>query len=498
MVFTGNPGTGKTTVARLVGGIYKQLGLLERGHLVEVDRGGLVAGYIGQTAIRVREAVNKALDGVLFIDEAYSLAQGGQPDFGQEAIDTLLKAMEDNRDRLAVIIAGYRDPIRKFIQTNPGLESRFTRYVDFDDYSSDELMEIFAQLLSSHHMLLSEEAHRKAKSNFETIYRVRKNNFGNARVIRTYFETVLEKQAERLANNIAADTSLIVADDLPDVHSKKSKDINDLLEELDTFVGLAEVKYEIRKLVNLYKANQKRKENNLPITPVSLHLVFSGNPGTGKTSIARLIGEIYASLDLLSSGHVIEVDRSGLVAGFIGQTALKTQETINAALDGVLFIDEAYSLSESSIQSPGHDFGKEAIDTLLKGMEDHRERLAVIVAGYPKLMQNFINSNPGLESRFTRYLKFEDYSGNDLTNIFSKFCLNNGFVITDQAKIVASNMFDRVYAERGENFGNGRTVRKIFESAIENQAERLANEENASPVEIVESDLIACFGKLFV
>ncbi len=483
MVFSGNPGTGKTTVARLVGQILHGLGLLRRGQMVETDRASLVAGYVGQTAIKTTEVVQTALDGVLFIDEAYTLTgeAGRADDFGGEAIDTLLKAMEDNRDRLAVIVAGYTAPMRKFIDSNPGLHSRFTRYIEFRDYGVDELRQILDVMLRKNDVDLSTEAAEKLTRVITDLHRNRSDTFGNGRAMRQLFETIMERQARRLASLPAtepADLQHIVADDIPGDRAAIVADVDLLLAELDGMIGLADVKREIRKLVNLVRLNERRQREGQDPFPVSLHMVFSGNPGTGKTTVARLVGQILLGLGLLRRGHTVETDRSALVAGYVGQTALKTTEVVNSALDGVLFIDEAYSLTVGAGQP--NDFGGEAVDTLLKAMEDNRDRLAVVAAGYTTRMQEFIASNPGLKSRFTRVLQFADFTPDELTSIFVALCEKSGMEVAPDAHSAARAMFDALWSTRGEDFGNGRLARTQFESTIERQAERLMADPEAS------------------
>ena len=247
-------------------------------------------------------------------------------------------------------------------------------------------------------------------------------------------------------------------------------DLDELMAELDALVGLEDVKKDIKNLINLVKVRKLRQENGLPVPPLSLHMVFLGNPGTGKTTVARLVSGIYAAIGVLSKGQLVEVDRSGLVAGYVGQTALKTQEAIKSALGGVLFIDEAYSLSSGG----GNDFGREAIETILKAMEDHRDDLIVIVAGYTGPMTDFINSNPGLQSRFNKYFYFSDYNGSQLMEIFRSQCKKNGYVLGDDAERSASELFNDLYENRGENFGNGRDVRNCFEDMVIRQANRVA------------------------
>ncbi|MCD8086193.1 MAG: AAA family ATPase, partial [Clostridiales bacterium] len=253
--------------------------------------------------------------------------------------------------------------------------------------------------------------------------------------------------------------------------------VEELLAQLDELCGLEKVKKDVRSLINLIKIRKLRQENDLPVPEMSLHLVFMGNPGTGKTTVARLLAQLYKAIGVLPQGQLVEVDRSGLVAGFVGQTALKTQEVIQKALGGVLFIDEAYSLASSD---SGNDFGQEAIDTILKAMEDHRSELVVIVAGYQGPMTRFLTSNPGLESRFNKYFYFEDYTGPQLDSIFNGLCAKNGYTPEAALKDYTPGFFQTLYEERDYNCGNARDVRNLFETLVSVQSDRVASLENPS------------------
>ena len=270
--------------------------------------------------------------------------------------------------------------------------------------------------------------------------------------------------------------------------------IEDLLAELDSYVGLAEIKEEVHNLINMVQVYKMRREHDLPTTDMSLHMVFTGNPGTGKTTVARIMSRIYHSLGILSKGQLVEVDRSGLVAGYVGQTALKTQKVIEKAMGGVLFIDEAYALNGKS----ENDFGQEAIDTILKAMEDHRDDLVVIVAGYTNLMDKFIHSNPGLESRFNRFLEFADYSSDELVAIFHMQCKKGCYELDEGVEELVR---DYIVEENGdsESFGNARGVRNIFEHILVAQNNRLAKMENVTRedlMKIIEDDIMHARGKI--
>lgn len=269
--------------------------------------------------------------------------------------------------------------------------------------------------------------------------------------------------------------------------------IEDLLAELDSYVGMDAIKTEVRSLINMVQVYKLRREHDLPTTDMSLHMVFSGNPGTGKTTVARIMSRIYHSLDILSKGQLVEVDRSGLVAGYVGQTALKTQKVIEKAMGGVLFIDEAYALNGKS----ENDFGQEAIDTILKAMEDHRDDLVVIVAGYTELMDRFIHSNPGLESRFNRFLMFEDYTPEQMVAIFKMQCKKGCYVLAQGTEELVRDFIAEESAD--DSFGNARGVRNLFEHILVAQNNRLAKMENVTRddlMQILPNDVLSARGKI--
>ena len=274
------------------------------------------------------------------------------------------------------------------------------------------------------------------------------------------------------------------------VNSEPVKDINEILNEIDSLIGLHSVKKEVHDMVNLMMVQRFRQTRGLKCTDISRHMVFIGNPGTGKTTIAREMAQAYHSIGILKSGHLIETDRSGLVAGYMGQTAQKVHDVVESALDGVLFIDEAYTL----VSEHEGDYGQEAIDTLLKLMEDNRDRLVVIVAGYPEQMERFINSNPGLKSRFNKYVHFEDYSDEELMQIFLTYCREQDYLINESLYPCILERISQLRYYEGEHFGNARSVRNFFEQVISNQANRIVSRmagagADRAIMEITQSDL---------
>ncbi len=483
-VFSGSPGTGKTTFARYYAQEIKKMGVLKKGHLVEVSRVDLVGEYIGQSAPRTAAVVERARGGILFIDEAYNLKIDKNDTLGQECINTLIKFMEDYRDELVVILAGYTDLMRSFIDLNPGFKSRIPNVIPFEDFTDEQIGILLDDMCSKHEMSLGAQDRTFAIE--QILIKKRGKGFGNAREVRNVFERAVSQHCVRIANQDVKSIpkenfqkfiySDITVDPFDEGHSEllappeNSKDNpKSAIFQLHALRGMSDIKEEIQAMADYIRIRKLRKGAS-SARGLQLHMLFTGNPGTGKTTVARLIGDIYRELGVLPSGHVVEVDRSGLVGGYLGQTALKTKECIENARGGILFVDEAYALFNDS--HSGDMYGREAVNTILKYMEDYRDEVVVIFAGYQEPMNKLMNSSPGLLSRFGRTLMFNNFTDEELSFICKDICKNDGYEITEAAhRKLVSQLLER--RKQDPDFANARTARNLIEQAFKNQAKRL-------------------------
>lgn len=463
MIFGGNPGSAKTTVAKLFAGIAKEKGILKSGAFVE--RGGM--DLDGLDCVKaIREAFLAAKGGVLFIDEAYSMVS-------DTAVTVLIQEMENRRDDVIVILAGYNERMRDFMKINEGLKSRIPHWIEFPDYTADELTEIFRLMMRERGFRVTDEAAKEAHYIFEKVRNT--DNFGNGRYVRNLIDKASQNQAVRLLSD-GKDVGALRKDELFRITKndismleeglRKERKPGTAKKELDNMIGLASVKEIIHKAIAHYKLNKLCIDKGIAREKASLHMVFTGNPGTAKTTVARLFAEIMKDEKVLSTGTFVEVGRADLVGDHVGSTAPLVKKKFKEAQGGVLFIDEAYALCDSY----ENGFGDEAINTLVQEMENHRDDVIVIFAGYTEPMHRFLDINPGMISRIAFQVKFEDYTTDELCDIARLMVSEKQMAITGAAMNKLRKIFDIVREKK--DYGNGRFVRKTLEEAEMNLAER--------------------------
>ncbi len=470
-VLEGNPGTGKTMIAKLIGQVYRECGILPKGHTVKVTRSDLVGEYMGQTAQKTRRCIDRAMGGVLFIDEAYALTKvegSGSGGYGQEAIVELVEAMEDYKGEFAVICAGYPNDMEDFLKANAGLASRMKKFV-LEDYTPAELAQIFVQKCREQKAELEPSLAEKLECFFANQKRreSKLRDWGNGREAENLLREMLHEWDDHpvFQEDENGRTRLLAADHMPKEltrylkgKAKAEEEPRSAVEEIQQLIGFDEVKQELKDLLSLGQMGTNPDMEDL-LEDMNLHWVLRGNPGTGKTTVAELIGKVYKEIGLLSRGHTVKVTRADLVAEYVGQTAVKTKQCIERAMGGVLFIDEAYTLKRAG--SSGGDFGQEAIDTLLEQMSDRNGEFAVIVAGYPREMEVFLQSNPGLASRFEKNFLLKDYTAEELCQIFLQKCRKWKFVLAEDLQEVLKPLFAHMIDARLKSWANGREAENL-------------------------------------
>ncbi len=453
MAFVGNPGTGKTTVAKMAADLFYSMGIIKCNKCIFVSALDLIGQYVGETPRLTKKYCKKAYGGILFIDEAYLLNVSENKSngdiFKQECVGTLLQEMENNRDRLIVIFAGYSKEMEDFLYgSNSGLASRLYKIVEFEDYSDKELMEIFLRMCEKDNLSVTLEAKEKVRLKLTALKY--SENFGNARTVRNvYLEAKKEYRHSSDSKNGLIEGKHIILE-------TKLKDLNTLKQELDEMIGLESAKKEIVKTIETCRfAKESRME-----VPLSKHMLFLGNAGTGKSTVARVFCQMLYSIGASKSPNIVSIAAGDLLGR--NDSVKYLEECCSKAAGGVLFIDEAYSI-QASYNCPS------LISVLLDVMEEQRDSITIILAGYEKEMNTFLDSNQGLKSRFPVTIRFEDYTIDQLVDIFIADCLKYGFMVgnsgIEKFKVLIGQEMENA------NFGNARTVRNIFEQSYRTHAE---------------------------
>ena len=483
-LFMGNPGTGKTTVARLMGKILFERGALfgDTFKFVEVSESDLLSGYVNQTTTQTLAKLEEARGGVLFIDEAYSLDKKSTNDTGKEAITTILKYMEDHKNEIMIIFAGYTKEMEQFLQINPGLTSRVPNRLNFEDYTPEQIVQMGIKGLEKNRYEIADVEYYTRKVTLE--YN-RSLDRSNARWIRNFNEKIIKQLIARVIAEKSEDISLITNADIDAVLEIGKYQDNgtkkDAWQELHQLIGLHKVKEQVEDFIAQAEMNRKREQEGFATSVATLHSLFLGNPGTGKTTVARIVAELLYQKGLIATNKLIEVSRGDLIGGYQGQTAIKTREHLHAALGGVLFIDEAYSLKHGS----SDNFGQEAIDEILKFMEDHRQDMVVIFAGYHKEMAEFLESNSGLKSRVPTTFDFEDYSPDEIAQIGEFILQGQGYQYDAESYRAAVK---EAYVATDDH-SNGRWIRNFNQKLLAHMSRRVTKDELSDFNTITSEDL---------
>lgn len=481
-IFIGNPGTGKTTIARVFADALSAMGVLPSGQLVEVSPGDLKGQYQGHTAPKVDAAFDRAMGGVLFIDEAYGVWNGENDDFGTEAITALIKNAEDRRGKMIAILAGYEKEMGVFSTANPGIASRFNVNIKFRDYKGPELTEIARRMIKAQGYTLDNSAELGIGKFFDKMELAKQKDFANARDVRNAVDKAIKTQNTRIQKESskpgfdASKEFVLTMNDISGSSEKPPLSVDEVLAQLDDLIGMDDIKQEIRKLANVAMVNRMRMERGLGSAALQpVNIILTGNPGTGKTTIAKRLGEVLHAAGVLPSDKVVEREAKTILSGYINESGRNMEKAVDEAMGGVLFIDEAYNL----LPVPGsmNNTGNEALDALMTRMENDKGKFVVVIAGYKDRMDELTRrGNPGLISRFNKRFHIDDYSAEELIRIFKFNLEKRNFKITGEAEAELRKTVKHMVDNKGLHFGNAREVVNLLNEAMELQGNRIASD----------------------
>lgn len=481
-IFIGNPGTGKTTIARVFADALSAMGVLPSGQLVEVSPGDLKGQYQGHTAPKVDAAFDRAMGGVLFIDEAYGVWNGENDDFGTEAVTALIKNAEDRRGKMIAILAGYEKEMGVFSTANPGIASRFNVNIKFRDYKGPELTEIARRMIKAQGYTLDNSAELGIGKFFDKMELAKQKDFANARDVRNAVDKAIKTQNTRIQKESskpgfdASKEFVLTMNDISGSSEKPPLSVDEVLAQLDDLIGMDDIKQEIRKLANVAMVNRMRMERGLGSAALQpVNIILTGNPGTGKTTIAKRLGEVLHAAGVLPSDKVVEREAKTILSGYINESGRNMEKAVDEAMGGVLFIDEAYNL----LPVPGsmNNTGNEALDALMTRMENDKGKFVVVIAGYKDRMEELTRrGNSGLISRFNKRFHIDDYSAEELIRIFKFNLEKRNFKITGEAEAELRKTVKHMVDNKGLHFGNAREVVNLLNEAMELQGNRIASD----------------------
>jgi AAA+ superfamily predicted ATPase len=502
IVITGNPGTGKTTIVRTLGALFNAIGLLDSDMVIEVNGNDLKGAYLGESKDKVNQRCDEARGGILFVDEAYVLADtqrgsGAVDSFAKEAVEILMTRLENDRTKFVGVVAGYEKEMQIFLdKINPGMRRRFKHYLNLSDYNADELFAIFNSMVKKAGYTLTPDASEAAKKAITDMYNNKGPNFGNAGEIRVFFEKTTSRLATRLSTlskeERADKLKTIEACDFPS-DRKEERTVDEILAELDAMIGMTDIKKAVREIANKIQIQKEQEEKDgKKSAGEGNNIVLTGNPGTGKTTIVRTLGALFSAIGLLKTDNVIEVNGNDLKGTYLGESKDKVNMRCDEAMGGILFVDEAYVLADTQRGSGAADsYAKEAVEILMTRLENDRTKFVGVVAGYEKEMDIFLDKiNPGMRRRFKHYLHLSDYSADELFAIFNSMVKKAGYTMTPDASEAAKASITDMFKNKGPNFGNAGEIRVFFEKTTSRLATRLSalsKEERSEKLKTIEA-----------